>query len=504
MNEKRRSRAALHFSSIFHVIGLILTFTSLSLVLPLITAFIFGETQAQFAFAVSLVIAAVLGLGLYFPLKPNFDPKLLRQREACFIVTFSWLTLAAMAALPYILTGSFASDLPYAWLHSITNAYFEAMSGMTTTGASVVNNIEGLPKSILLWRSETQWLGGMGIILLSIAILPLLGVGGMQLFKAEVPGVSVDKISPRISETAKSLWMLYIILTVSEFILLLFGKMSIFDALCHSFSTLSTGGFSSKNISVEHYSSLYIEMVITVFMFFGGINFVLIFKATQRQFREIFRDVELRVYVILIALVLFLVSLNLVQQGNYENLLTAARYAIFQIVSVVTTTGFSSQNWESWPVFSQTLLLAIMVLGGMAGSTAGGAKLIRLVILIKYAIRELHLIIHPRAVISIKLSNHPISREIIRSVLAFFAIFSLILVLSTLALTMMGLDLVTSFSAVLTSISNVGPGLNLVGPGHNFYALPMAAKWILVGCMLLGRLEIYTGIVLFLPAFWKK
>lgn len=495
---------ALHFASIFYVIGLILAFTSLSLLLPLSAAFIFDEDQAKWAFLTTICVALLTGAALYFPLKPHFSAQSLRQREACFIVTFSWIALAGLAGLPYVLSGSFEASGFWGWAHVITNSYFEAMSGLTTTGASVVNNIEGLPKSVLLWRSETQWLGGMGIILLSIAILPLLGVGGMQLFKAEVPGVSIDKITPRISDTAKSLWMLYVILTGAEFICLVAGRMPVFEAICHSFATLSTGGFSPRNISIEHYGSAYFEMVITLFMFLGGMNFVLIYKLFKFKLKEVWHDLEFRVYLVVVVAVLGLIACNLWVNGLYDNFLTSIRHALFQLVSIITTTGFSSQNWEKWPVFSQSLLVAIMLLGGMAGSTAGGAKVIRLLILIKYALRELQLIVHPRAVISIKIGNHPVSREIIRSVLAFFAIFSLLLLVGALSLTALGVDMVTAFSAVLTSVSNVGPGVNLVGPAHNFYAIPLIGKWVLIFCMLLGRLEIYTAFVMILPAFWKK
>ncbi len=503
MSELRRGASALHFASVFYVIGLILACTSIGLLLPLITAFVYNEPQGQFAFGVTIATSLITGLGLFFSLKPHFNPRSLRQREACFIVTFAWILIAGLAAMPYMLTGSFEATGPMAWLEIFTNSYFEALSGLTTTGASVVNDIPGLSKSILLWRSESQWLGGMGIILLSIAILPLLGVGGMQLFKAEVPGISVDKLSPRISDTAKSLWLLYVLLTFIEFVLLSF-QMSMFDALCHSFSTLSTGGFSPMGASVEEYGSVYVDLVITAFMFLGGINFVLIYKLFKGKLRALWADLEFRVYFTMVLVVLGLITGNLLHEGIYTSVGEAARYAVFQIVSVATTTGFSSQNWEKWPIFSQTLLLTLMIGGGMAGSTAGGAKLIRLTILFKYAWRELLTIIHPRAVISIKIGDTPISRDVLRAVLAFFVIMSLLLITGTLALTGMGIDFSTSFSAVLTSVSNVGPGINLVGPGHNFEALPIAAKWVLLFCMLLGRLEIYTAFVLLVPDFWRK
>lgn len=503
MNEQRRGHSSLHFASVFYVIGLILACTSIGLLLPLVIAFLYQETQGQIAFGITIATSLVVGLGLFFSLKPHFNPRALRQREACFIVTFAWILIAGLAAMPYMLTQSFAATGPLAWFEIFTNSYFEALSGLTTTGASVVNDIPALSKSILLWRSESQWLGGMGIILLSIAILPLLGVGGMQLFKAEVPGISVDKLTPRISDTAKSLWLLYVLLTLAEFFLLCY-KMTPFDALCHAFSTLSTGGFSPMAASVEDYHSAYVDYVITAFMFMGGVNFVLIYKLFQGKLKEIWSDLEFRVYGVVILVVGILITGNLLHEGVFVSAADATRHALFQIVSVATTTGFSSQNWESWPVFSQTLLLTLMIGGGMAGSTAGGAKLIRLVILFKYAWRELQTIIHPRAVISIKLGGHPVSRDVLRAVLSFFTLMSFLLVAGTLSLTAMGVDFSTAFSAVLTSVSNVGPGINLVGPGHNFEALPMLAKWVLVFCMLLGRLEIYTAFVLLVPDFWRK
>jgi len=503
VNTKPRSRSSLHFASIFYVIGLILAFTSLSLLLPLLTAVIYAETQAQWAFSVTFTLSLSLAACLYFPLKRNFSAKNLRHREACFIVTLAWVLLAAITALPYILCGTFASAHA-SWLYIVTNSYFEAMSGITTTGSTVLNQIEALPKSLLLWRSESQWLGGMGIILLSIAILPLLGVGGMQLFKAEVPGVSIDRISPRISDTAKTLWVLYLSLSALEFGLLLLGQMSVYDALCHTFSTLSTGGFSPKALSLEHYQSVYLESVVMVFMLLGGINFILLYKLAQGRVRQVFQDLELRVCLLVVLLVSVLISFNLWGQGTYEHLGSAWRHGSFQVVSILTTTGFSSTNWEVWPVFAQTLLLALMFSGAMAGSTSGGTKIIRLIILLKYAYRELQTIIHPRAVISLKLNQQPLSREIIRSVLAFFAIFAFLLAFGTLSLAALNLDLLTAFSASLTALGNVGPGLNLVGAAHSFDALPLLAKWILIGLMLLGRLEIYTAIVLIVPAFWKK
>lgn len=491
----------MNIKSVLYVLGLILIFTSFSMALPLGVAWFYQEQEVLQAFFISFLCSLILGLVLFLFYKKDFKPRKLRHREGCAIVTFSWIVIAGFSALPYLLSGSFIS---------LTDAYFEAMSGFTTTGATVMTNIESMPRSILLWRSQTQWLGGMGIILLSIAILPLLGVGGMQLFKAEVPGISVDKISPRISETAKTLWIVYLFFTCLQFLLLILGNMSIYDALCHTFSTISTGGFSPKNSSIEHYNSLYIEVVITVFMLLGGINFILLYKAFHKQFKQIFSDIELRTYFGILGVSILLISGSLYYEelgsgsAHFDSLSHSLRIAIFQVVSIMTTTGFSSVNWESWPVFSQTILFFLMAIGGMAGSTAGGTKLIRLLVLIKHAFKELYQVIHPNAIMTIKIGNRTISREIVQSVLAFFALFLLLVVISTLLLTAMGVDFTTALSATLTSTGNVGPGLNLVGPAHNFAFLPVAGKWILILCMLLGRLEIYTAFVLFMPAFWKK
>lgn len=503
MNSKRHSRIPLHFASIFHVLGLIMGCVSLSLLLPMITAWLMQEPRAFRAFGLTMLCALTLGAGLYFPFKARFSAYHLRHREACFIVTLAWASIAGIGALPYLFSGVFASANA-SWLYQISNSYFESVSGLTTTGSTILTNIEALPRSLLLWRAESHWLGGMGIILLTIAILPLLGVGGMQLFKAEVPGVSVDKISPRISETAKTLWVLYLGLSLAEFVLLLLGQMSVYDALCHTFATLSTGGFSTKNLSIEHYESRYIEAVITGFMFLGGVNFIVLYKLAQGRFKQSWRDLELRLYLLITAAVSVLVAVNLWGQGLYNSLPEALRYSGFQVVSIMTTTGFSSANWEQWPVFSQALLVSLMFTGGMAGSTSGGTKLVRLIILLKYAYRELQTLIHPRAIISIKLQGQIISREVIRSVLAFFTIFSLLLIAGTLSLTALNLDLLTAFSASLTALSNVGPGLSTVGAVDNFNHLPLLAKWILIVLMLLGRLEIYTAFVLLMPEFWKK
>lgn len=409
------------------------------------------------------------------------------------IVSMSWIAAALVATLPYLLSGT---------IPNFTNAFFESMSGFTTTGASILTNIEKLPPAILLWRAQTQWLGGMGIIVLSIAILPFLGIGGMQLYKAETPSPVVDKLTPRISDTAKALWKIYIFLTVFLILLLLVGGMSLFDALCHSFATLPTGGFSPKNASVGHYASAYIDWIIVIFMFAAGINFSLHYKLFRGNLRQFLRDPEFRVYLCSVAFLILLVFAN-IYRTIYPSVLDAFRYAAFQVVSILTTTGFATADYEKWPALSQQLLFFCMFAGGMAGSTGGGIKIVRIMLLLKHCYLEIFRIIHPRAITVVKFGNLPVSQTIMRSIWGFFLLFIGLYVLGAIALAALGMDMLTALSAMATCLGNVGPGFGSIGPTENFAAVPLIGKWILIFSMLLGRLEIYTILVLLMPAFWR-
>jgi len=343
----------------------------------------------------------------------------------------------------------------------------------------------------------------MGIIVLSIAILPFLGVGGMQLYKAETPSPVVDKLTPRISDTAQALWKIYIVLTIAQIFLLMTGGMNWFDAICHSFTTMPTGGFSPKNASVGHYRSLYIDLIIILFMFVAGINFSLHYKLLTGRARQFFRDPEFRSYLFITVAVVVVITVD-IYGTVYTRLGEALRYAAFQVVSVMTTTGFVTADFERWPVLSQQLLLICMFLGSMAGSTGGGIKIMRIVLLAKHCYLEIFRIIHPHATTVVKLGETPVPQTIMRSIWGFFLLYVGIYIMATVAMAALGLDMISSLSAVATCLGNVGPGLGSVGPMDNFSGVPLPGKWLLIFCMLLGRLEIYTIIVLIMPAFWRK
>jgi trk system potassium uptake protein TrkH len=477
---------------VFNIVGVVMIFSSIFMLFPLATSLMYSGDDLPSLFTTFLV-TFFSGILLYFITKGR-EKKELKHRDGFAVVTLSWLTLSFFGSFPYML-----SDMSL----SFTNAYFESMAGFTTTGASILSNLEEIPKGILLWRSLTQWMGGMGIIVFSIAILPFLGVGGMQLFKAEVPDIGVEKLRPRILDTAKSLWYIYAGLTAVLAFLLYSVGMSLFDAICHSFTTMATGGFSTKSASIAHFNNPYIDIIITVFMFLAGINFALHFYALRGKFSRLTRNSEFRFYCTIVGLSIFIISLYLIR-SEYSSIPEALRYASFQVVSIMTTTGFATADYEVWPVLTQMLLLNLMFFGGMIGSTGGGMKQVRVLLMLKQAYRELYQLIHPHALTALKLDGKNLHKETLGGIWGFLFLFILIAVLATLFMTALGIDIVTSSSAVVSAMANVGPALGDVGPTDNYAALPGAAKWILTFCMLIGRLEIYTVIILFVPHFWKK
>jgi trk system potassium uptake protein TrkH len=417
----------------------------------------------------------------------------INHREGMVIVTLGWAACAFFGALPFALGG----------FDSFTDAFFESVSGFTTTGASILTNIEALPKGLLFWRSLTHWLGGMGIIVLTIAILPFLGVGGMQLYKAEVPGPVADKLQPRIKDTAMSLWKVYVFFTVAQVLLLLLGGMDLFESVCHAFGTMATGGFSTRNTSIAAYDSAYIDGVITFFMLVAGANFALHFQLFRGRPLVLWRDPEFRFFAILVFLLTAVVTIS-IQGSSYSSWPEALRFGAFQVASIITTTGYATADYELWLPLPQGVLLLCMFIGGCAGSTSGGIKCMRVMLLFKHAYRELFRLVHPRAVVSLKFGPKLVKEEVLTSIWGFFVLFIVLFVLSGLALTAMGVDVLTSFAAVVACIGNVGPGLGQVGPVDNYAAIPALGKWVLSFCMLLGRLEIYTVLVLLMPEFWRK
>lgn len=482
----------MRFRQIFRLIGIFNFFLGLSMLGPLIVSLIYSD-GSFFPIFYSFIITSGSGIVLFLLIKRTGYPSL-SQRESMAIVTFGWLSAGFFGSLPFLFSGS---------IGNITNAYFESISGFTTTGASILGNIESLPEGILFWRSLTQWMGGMGIIVLSIAILPFLGVGGMQLYKAEIPSPVVDKLQPRISETAKILWKVYLFITLLEIGFLFIGGMPLFDSICHAFCTMPTGGFSTQNGSIAQYNSAYFEGVITVFMILAGINFSLHFKFLKGDFKVFGRDPECRVFLIVLATLILIVTFN-IYGPIYNSLSHAFRRAAFQVTSIITTTGFVTVNYAKWLALSQIILLLCMFIGSMAGSTGGAIKIMRIILLAKHGYREIFRLVHPHAVMSIKLGGKPVSEEVLKSIWGFFILYLTLFIVAVIIMSSIGLDIFTSFSSVAATIGNVGPGFGLVGPVNNYLSVPDLGKWVLIFCMILGRLEIYTVIILLAPAYWQK
>lgn len=500
---------------VLRILGALMVMVASVMLFPWLLAFIEGGAE-HVHFLVPIVCVIPLGAALFLGIKQR-DREEISHREAFLIATLAWIVAAFVASLPYWLYGMWGpwptgkpSPFP-----NFTLAYFESISGLTTTGSTILPYIEQLPRSLLLWRSLTHWLGGMGIILLGIAILPFLGIGGMQLYRAEVPGPTADKLSPRIAETAKHLWIIYISLTMAQTVFLLLGGMTFFDAICHSFATIATGGFSTKGISVEAYNSVYIEGVILFFMFLAGANFALHFSWLRGDFKPLWKNEEFRFYCLVIAIWTTGIATSLWISKYYDSFLKAIRYSSFQVVSLVTSTGFSSTNFDDWRVHAAgqgahasdsavVWVILLMFVGGCAGSTGGGVKCVRVWLLVKAAYRELIRLIHPRIVKPITLGGQVVPEPVLSSIVGFFSIWMVIVGVCTLMLTMFGLDYLSAFTAVGACIGNIGPGFAKVGPYQNFASIDPIAQWILIFCMLLGRLELYTVLVLLLPAFWKK
>ncbi len=474
------------------VVGMLTLSLGLAMTFPFAIGLYYGDSS-WFAMAASILITTVCGFSMYISFR-GIAIESMSTREGMAIVSFGWIAAAIFGALPF-----------YFGLEScsFTDAFFESISGFTTTGASVLQDVEGISKGILFWRSLIQWLGGMGIIVLSLAILPFLRVGGMQLYKAEVPSPVPDKLKPRIKETAMTLWKVYVILSVLQVIFLLFGGMSLFESLCHTFTTLPTGGFSTRNASIAHYQSTYFDVVFITFMILAGINFTLHYQLLRGKPLAFWRDPECRFYLGLLLVLIFIVSINI--YGNiYESFGRSIQFGAFQVVSIITTTGFATADYNQWPAMSQLILLMCMFIGASAGSTGGGVKCLRVLLLFKYCYRELFLLVHPKSVAHIKIGGMSVSDDIVSSVIGFMALYLGLFVICSILLAALGVDFLTSLGAVAASIGNIGPGFGLVGPAGNYAPIPILGKWLLAWCMLLGRLEIYTVIIFIAPEFWRK
>lgn len=474
-----------------HVLGLLLLIEAAFMFLSTIVGVIYRDSAISALF-ISTSITVVSGIILM--VSGRNSAKDIGKREGYIIVAITWIICSFFGLLPFYISGA---------IPTVTDAFFETMSGFTTTGSSILNDIEALPHSLLFWRSIIQWIGGMGIIVLTLAILPALGVGGSSLFTAEVPGPTPDRLRPKITETAKRLWLIYVALTLIETVLLKIGGMEWFDAICHSFTTMATGGYSTKQASIGFWDNGFIHYIITIFMFLAGMNFTMSYFLVNFQFNRVWRNEEFRWYLYINALFIALITIGLYVTENL-GLEGSFRVASFQVVSIITTTGYATADYLTWIPVLSSLLVVLFFIGGSAGSTGGGVKVQRIVILLKDSLYELKRLIHPRAVIPTRCNGEALSQDVVNNILTFALIYIIIIVLSIPIMAAVGLDFESAYGAIITSIGNVGPGLGSVGPAENFAHLPAFGKWYLSFLMLLGRLEIFTVLVVLTPTFWKK
>ena len=485
----------MHASIILKILGtLLMLFSVLANFLPLLVSLTYQDGM-HFSFLSSTIIIFSIG-GLLFIITRSKGGRDLGTRDGFLIVTLFWTVLGIAGCLPFLFSS--ALDL------SITDAVFESVSGLTTTGATVVSGLDNLPKSLLFYRQQLQWLGGMGIIVLAISLLPMLGIGGMQLYRAESPGpIKDNKLLPRLAETAKALWYIYLALTILCGVSYWIAGMDLFDAISHSFATIAIGGFSTYDQSIGHFENPAIEAVAVVFMFIAGVNFAMHFTAWQtRSIRHYLRDPEFLFYSFILLIVSVITISVLYFSEIYLNLFDVTIKGVFQVISFATTTGFTTADFNAWPLFLPYLLLYASIIGACAGSTGGGMKAIRILLIFKQGFREVQRLIHPKAVIPVKLGRNPVPDRIIESVWGFFAVYVMAFLVMLLALLATGLDIITAFSAVGACINNLGPGLAEVS--ETYGTLPTEAKWILCVAMLLGRLEVFTLLVLFTPMFWRR
>lgn len=464
--------------------------------LPLFVAIIYKEYDSVVAFTITCAITFGLGILTTNNLGKNASTEALRYTDSYFIVAFTWIMSSVLAAIPFVIQGS---------IPNVIDAFFEMCSGFSTTGATILTDVEALPKSMLFWRSETQWLGGMGIIVLMVALVPNLGVKAQNVASAETPGPTVTKLTSRFSDTARSLYIAYVILTIILIILLLIGGMNLFDAVAHAFSTIATGGFGVYNDSVAHFHSYYITWVITIFMVIAGTNFNLFFTMMFDKVKTALADEELRLYGLILVVSTSLITLSLLLQGGYNNLFKAVTDAAFQVATLISTTGYATTDFNLWPAFCKMILILIMFTGAMSSSTAGGIKIIRVLSIFKMFKREVRVRLHDNIIDDVKYNGTKISGEVMIYMLSFVITFLLTLGIGTIIVSLRSdADLITDFTAVLSCISNVGPGLAQVGPIENFHFYSDFSTFVLALIMIIGRLELSTVLIMFSRYYWNR
>ncbi|MFK7782520.1 TrkH family potassium uptake protein [Psychroserpens sp.] len=494
----------LNFKIIFHFFGLLLLFNGGFMLLAALMSFIYKDGVTTEILLSGLFVVIIGGILM---VTTKNHRKELNKREGYLVVAFGWIVMALTGTLPYLLTES---------IPSFTNAFFETMSGYTTTGASILNDIEVMPEGILFWRSLTHWIGGMGIIVLAIAILPLLGIGGMQLFAAEAPGPNADKLHPRITDTAKRLWLIYFGYTAAETLLLQVAGMSFFDAINHSLCTLSTGGFSTKNASVAFWNGQpVIQYIIIIFMFLAGTNFILSYFAFKGRIQKAIRDEEFKLYFKFIALFTIIAALIIYFRADFAissiehpmifgKAEASIRHALFQVLAIVTTTGFVTADYTLWTPFLVVFFFGLMFLGGSAGSTSGGVKVVRHMIMIKNGFLEFKRALHPNAILPVRYNKRSVSGDIVFNILGFFILYMISFIIGALVFSMLQIDFESAIGLSASSLGNVGPALGNFGPVNNYSELPSIGKWWSAFLMLIGRLELFTVLILLTPFFWRN
>ena len=479
---------------IIKILFAVMAIVGAAMLLPCFVALYYKESKAAISFAVCAVPMVIAGLSVV-KILPKEDNTVLRMRDGFFIVAFAWIIMSALGALPFVISGS---------IPSFVDAFFETASGFSTTGSSIIPDVEVLPRGILFWRSFTHWLGGMGVLVLTIALLPMLGIGGQKIMRAETTGPTMDKISFTTNESARNLYIIYGGMTVVEILLLKLGGAGFFDAAAHTFGTVGTGGLSVYGDSIGHYGSVYLEMVIGVFMMLAGVNFGLYYFLFSGKAKQMFRDTELRVYITIIACATIFIAIILTIQNFYGSIWESLRYSFFQVVSIITTTGYGTTDFDLWPVVCKVVLFLLMIVGGCASSTGGGVKVIRVILTFKIIKRAADKRLHGKAVKPIKLGGKNVSEETLAGIKSFMILFFMTILLGTFIVALDGYDLETTLTAVVACVSNIGPGFALVGPTCNFLFFSAPVKIVLALLMIAGRLELYTIFLMFTPVFWDE
>jgi len=475
---------------ILKILGFLLVIEAACMLPCLLVSLIYKEHDF-IAFAITIAVLLTAGVSLYSIRAKNTN---LYSRDGVAIVSMGWIIISLSGSLPFILSGA---------IPSFADAFFECVSGFTTTGSSILREIESLPKGILFWRNFTNWLGGMGVLVLTLAILPRAGATTFQIMKAESPGPNPDKLVPRMAQTAQILYSIYLGMTVVLIVLLIIAGMPVYDSLVHAFGAAGTGGFSSRNLSVGAYNNIFAEVIITVFMFLFGVNFTLYYYALKGNIKSLFKDEEFRFYAGIVIISIILITVNLTGPV-YGSIGESLRHASFQVSSVITTTGYSTYDFNLWPTFSKAILVLLMFIGASAGSTGGGIKCIRVLVLLKTVRREMKKVLHPRSVNTVQVSGRNLDDGVMSGVTSYFYAFFLVFVVSILLISLDGKDLITTFTSVVATISNIGPGLGSVGPMGNFAEFSDFSKFVLSFTMLFGRLEIFPMMLLFTPSFWRR